>query len=313
MLPSPFLTAPPRFRSPPVSMRSALRSFISHRGHRIACLSYPNPEATKLPVLWVHGLTASYHFWEAAMYPEVWRERAWYSVSLPFHYPSTYKGAYTAESLDERLFAELLAEPIRALIPEGKFHLVGYSLGAFSCLNYAAKYPARVASVVSIGGFMTGRAQGLEGMLQFFAQGQLLRRMVFHTSWWVMQRHVVFLKLATIFYARRRRQLLRYPLLDPTLRKIFPDVSRHNIQAQRALFRYLLEMNLMDEIDRIHIPVCAIAGTRDPIIPFAHQQEYTGRLRHATFVALEGVGHVAFAEAPEVFRSTVINWLAAHD
>ena len=247
------------------------------------------------------------------MYPEVWRERAWYSVSLPFHYPSTYGGPYTAERLDEQLVAELLAEPIRTLIPEGRFHLVGYSLGAFSCLNYAAKYPARVASVVSIGGFMTGRAQGLEGVLQFFAQGQFLRKAVFHMSWWVMQRHVLFLKLATILYARRRRQLLRYPLLDPTLRNIFPDVKRHNIQAQRALFRYLLKMNLMDEIDLIHTPVCAIAGTRDPIIPFDHQREYASRLRNGTLVELAGAGHVTFAEAPEVFRRTILNWLAAHD
>ena len=294
-------------------MRAAVPSFISHRGHRIACLAYPNPVATRLPVVWVHGLTASYHFWETAMYPAIWRERSWYSVSLPFHHPSTYAGTYTAESLDEQLLAELLGRPIDALLPLGKFHLVGYSLGAFSCLNYAAKYPDRVASVVSIGGFLTGRAKGLEGVLQFFAQGHGIRKAIFHASWWVMQRHVIFLKLATLFYARRWRQLLAYPLLDPTLRAIFPDVSRHNIRAQQALFRYLLAMDLLDEVDCIQTPVCVIAGTKDPIIPYAHQWECAERLSRATLVSLPRVGHVAFAETPDVFERTVLNYLAAHD
>ncbi|CAH0999413.1 2-succinyl-6-hydroxy-2, 4-cyclohexadiene-1-carboxylate synthase [Neolewinella maritima] len=298
-------------------MRTAVSSFVTHRGHRIACLSYPNPAATALPVVWVHGLTASYRFWEVAMYPEVWRERAWYSVSLPLHYPSSFTEAASVDGLtrhlDEQLFAELLAEPIRALLPEGKFHLVGYSLGAFSCLNYTAKYPQRVASVISIGGFMTGRARGLEGVLQFFAQGNLVRRALFHTGWWILQRHVVFLKLATLFYARRWRRLLQYPLLDPTLEAIFPDVRQHPIGGQQALFRYLLDMNLMDEIDDIRTPVCVIAGDRDPIIPYAHQREYAARLQAGHFVRLPGVGHVAFAEAPEVFHRTVVNWLAAHD
>lgn len=247
------------------------------------------------------------------MYDEVRNHREWFSLSLPLHHPSTYAGKFSADSLDETIFAELVARPIAELIPSSKFHLVGYSLGGFACLNYAAKYPDRVASVISIGGFMTGRARGLEGVLQFFAQGHLLRKALFHTSWWVMQRHVIFLKMATMFYARKWKQLLSYPPLDPTLRDIFPDVRRHSISGQRALFRYLLEMNLMDEIDDIHLPVLVVAGDRDPIIPYAHQREYAKRLGNATFLSLPGVGHVAFAEAPREFEEAILNWLARYD
>ncbi|MCP9236504.1 alpha/beta fold hydrolase [Lewinella sp. JB7] len=288
-------------------------SFTTHARHRIASLAYRNPGADRLPVVWIHGLTASLHFWEPAMYAEIRRQREWFSISLPLHHPSTYAGEFTADSLNEEIFAELVARPIDSLIPHGKFHLVGYSLGGFACLNYAAKYPERVASIISIGGFMTGRARGLEGVLQFFARGHVLRKAVFHGSWWLMQRHVVFLKLATLFYARRWRQLLRYPYLDPTLRMIFPDVRHHPVAGQRALFRYLLEMNLMDEIDDIHLPVLVIAGDRDPIIPYDHQRAYAERLGNGTFLSLPGVGHVAFAEAPDAFREAVLSWLARYD
>ncbi|NJB86381.1 pimeloyl-ACP methyl ester carboxylesterase [Lewinella marina] len=288
-------------------------SYIEYRGHRLATLSHPNPAASRLPVVWIHGLTASLRFWEAAMYPEITRERSWYSVSLPLHHPSGFDGEFTPDSLDEKIFAELIRRSIDNVLPEGRFHLVGYSLGGFACLNYAAKFPGRVASVVSIGGFMTGRARGLEGVLQFFARGRGLRRAIFHLSWWVMQRHVFFLKVATLFYARRWRHLLRYPPLDPTLAAIFPDVRRHNIRDQRALFRYLLDMDLMDEIEDIQTPTLVIAGDRDPIIPYEHQCAYAGRLPNCEFLSLEGVGHVSFAEAPETFRHAVLNWLVQYD
>ena len=288
-------------------------SFIDHAGHHLGLLAYPCPSPTRLPVVWIHGLTASFRFWERGMYEEVSAERDWYSVSLPLHYPSTYSGEFTADSLDEYILAELVRRAVDRLIPEGRFHLVGYSLGGFACLNYAAKHPGRVASVVSIGGFMTGRAKGLEAVLQFLSRGELIRRSLFHLSWWIMQRHVFFLKLATIFYARRWRKLLSYPPLDPTLRDIFPDVRRHSIRGQREMFRYLLDMNLMDEIDGIDTPVLVIAGQRDPIIPYEHQRAYAERLPNAEFLSLEGVGHVAFAEAPEIFRRALLTWFHRYD
>ena len=288
-------------------------SFIHYAGHRLAVLSHDNPQATLPPVVWIHGLTASFRFWEAAMYPEIREARSWYSISLPLHYPSTYDGNVSTSDLSEAVFAELVHRAVEAVVPAGPFHMAGYSLGAFACLNYAAKHPGRVLSVISIGGFMTGRAKGLEGVLQFFSDGNVLRKSLFYAGWWIMQRHVLFLKLATIFYARRWRRLLSYPPLDPTLHDIFPDVSRHSIHGQRVLFRYLLDMDLMDEVDKIDIPVLAIAGTRDPIIPFEHQCAYADRLAHAELLALEGVGHVAFAEAAEAFRTAVLNWLARYD
>ncbi len=288
-------------------------SFIEHAGHRIAILSHPNPGASRPPVVWIHGLTASFRFWEAAMYEEIRRDRSWYSISLPLHYPSTYSGDISAGDLSETLFARLFSESVDSVLPGKQFHLVGYSLGGFAALNYAAKYPERVLSIVSVGGFMNGRARGLEGVLQFLSRGDNFRRAAFHAGWWVLQRHVIFLKLATLFYARKRRRLLSYPALDPTLENIFPDVRRHDINSMRSLFRYLLDMDLLDELDQLSHPVLVIAGNQDPVIPFHHQREYATYLRNATIEVLEGVGHVAFAEAPERFERVVLDWLRQHD
>lgn len=294
-------------------MTKATLKFTEYQGHRIAIHAHEHPTADLQPVVWIHGLTGSVNFWEAAMYPEIKDQRSWYSISLPFHYPSAYSGRQGGEALNENILAGLIESCINGLLPEGKFHLVGYSVGGFAAMNYAAKFPGRVASIISVGGFMTGKAKGVEGVLQFFAKGTFLRKGLFHLAYRTLKLHPFCFKLATLAYARRWRSLLSYPELDPTIRNIFPDVKRHDIECQRVWFKYLLEMDLLDETRQIQHPVLVIAGDRDPVIPFRHQEKYAALLPNSRLLVLPGVGHVAFGEADEAFKQAVLGWLEEVD
>jgi len=229
------------------------------------------------------------------MYPELETARSWYSISLPFHHPSTYDGSVTDEALDEHILAELIHRAIGEFVPGGP--------------NYAAKFPGRVRSVVSVGGLVAGRTFGLEGALEFISAGNLLRRTAFFLGYRLLQSHRFFYKLATLSYARRWRNLLRYPELDPTINNVFPDVRRHPVAGQRAWGRFLLGVNLWDELDRITCPVLVVAGSWDPVIPYAHQKKYAGLLPNARLVVLERVGHVPFGEAPGRFKKEIVDWL----
>lgn len=284
-------------------------TFVEHDGHRLACIAHENPEAERLPVVWIHGLTMSVRFWEEAMYSEIEAHRSWYSVSLPFHYPSEYTKSLRKVEFDERRFAELVAAAIDELIPAGKFHIVGHSLGGFAALNYAAKFPDRVASIVSIGGFASGRARGLESVLQYISAGNLGRKLLFYMGWIVLKSSIGFLKLATVFYARRWFTLLRFKKLEPTLEAVFPDVQCHKISEQRALCRFLIDMNVLDEVESLQHPVLVMTGTRDPVISSAHQKRYAECLPNATLELFRGAGHVIFAEAPKKFEKTLLRWL----
>lgn len=286
--------------------------WVKHQGHELACIAHDNPGTQRLPVVWIHGLTMSVRFWEAAMYPSLARERSWYSVSLPWHYPSTFDHPLSHATLSERLLAELLGDAIATLIPSGKLHVVGHSLGAFAALNYAAKYPERVASVVSIGGFMTGRAPGLETALLFISKGGFFRKALFHLAYRLLQSHRLFLKIAALCYGRRWRTLLRLPVVDETLRMVFPDLRRHSIVSQRALCRFLLDMDLTDEIDKISAPVLMVVGSKDPVIRPEHQLDCAKRLKTAEVLLYQGVGHLAFAEAPDRFERDLLAWLDRH-
>ncbi len=272
-------------------------------------IAHEHPAPDTEPVVWIHGYTGSVHFWEAAMYPELTTRRSWYSISLPLHYPSTYDYADFSGALDENLLAELIDKAIADFLPPGGFHLVGYSVGGLAALNYAAKYPQRVLSVVSVGGFMAGRTRGLEGALEWIAKGNTLRKGLFYAGYWLLQRHRIFYKMATVSYARRWLQLLSYPALDATIDLVFQDVRHHPIAGQRAWARFLLTINLLDEVCTIACPVLVVAGDRDPVIPYNHQQQYAAMLPNARLVTLPGTGHVPFAEAPATFKKELIDWL----
>lgn len=291
--------------------------FVDCDDHQLACLAHENPEATEPPIVWVHGLTMSVRFWEKGMFESVVAHRSWYSVSLPLHHPSTFSRPLTAETLNEDLFAEMLRVAVDALVPETeatrKVHLVGHSLGGFAALNYAAKHPDRVASVVSIGGFMTGRARGLEGALQFLSKERFGRKALFHLAYRILRSHYLFLKIAGVSYGRRFRTLLRSETVEATLRHVYPDVCRHPVDAQRAFCAFLLDMDLFDEIEQIHQPVLFIVGDRDPIISPVHQIDCARRLPQGELRLYEKVGHLAFAEVPERFERDLVEWLERHD
>ena len=180
-------------------------------------------------------------------------------------------------------------------------------------LNYAAKYPHRVKSVISIGGFANGRAKGLDGMLQFLSKGRIFRKALFHAGWATMRLHPLLLKGAVMLYAYDWRALLQYTALDETLALIYPDVKQHPVEAIRLLFRYLLGMNVMDEMHAITMPVLSIVGDRDPVIPYEHQVKYTEALPQGRLLCLSQTGHVALAERDQRVHEAMVNWLQEHE
>jgi pimeloyl-ACP methyl ester carboxylesterase len=94
---------------------------------------------------------------------------------------------------------------------------------------------------------------------------------------------------------------------------VFPDVQRHSIASQRAFCRYLLEMDLFDEIHEIHQPVLVVAGEKDPVIPFSHQEKCAAALPAGRLLALPNVGHLPFAEAPERMFPVLVEWFEENE
>ncbi|MAS92033.1 MAG: hypothetical protein CMO55_02460 [Verrucomicrobiales bacterium] len=283
--------------------------FIEHDGHSIACLIHENENASLPPVVLVHGLTASFRFWEDDMFSSLLKDRSWYSVSLPLHAPSTYRQGFRRFNVSEDKMAELLRVPIDHLIPKGDFHLLGHSLGGFAALNCASKFPDRIASVVAIGSFMNARAKGLEKVIQFFSKGFLVRKIAFYVGYRILKIHWRVFATASVFYSNRKFSLLRNPDFIETVKRVFPDVKNHPIRGQRLLIQSLIKMDLFDEAHEIQCPVLMMIGMKDPVIPPEHQIRSAELLGSVTIARFEKSGHLIFGERPKEFTETLSNWL----
>ena len=284
--------------------------FHAVEGHRIAYLAH-HPERGGTPLVFLHGLSVSVRFWEHAMYAEVRDHYAWYSISLPLHAPSTFPRDFREQDIDEHLFFRLLDSTIRHLVGDTPVLLVGHSLGGFAALNFAAKNPAQTLGVVTIGGFATGRARGLEGLLEQMTEQSFISQRFFHLGWRFLQSSRAALRFVVRFYAADKKALAAYPELEPTLAAIYPDVKRHSRRAMRHLFRWLLSLDVTDEAHTITAPVLVMAGDEDPIVPYAHQVRFADALPEGILMTFEGAGHLPFAERPAQFKEGLLYFIRA--
>ncbi len=262
------------------------------------------------PVVFVHGLSMSVKFWELAMLPEIDRHLPWVSVSLPLHFPSTYDGNPYTASLSVRAYAKTLAHTIeKAVGPDRPVVVVGHSVGAMAALAFAGHYPERCAGVFSVGGFTSGQAKGLEGGLQAMTKGVPFTRAVFDLVWRAKQRSLWATRQIVRQYAADQAALADFAPFEPTLRVVHPDLARHPVDGIFNMMRSLLFVDVLPVARRITCPVWAIAGTEDPVVAFEHQCRYAEELPTASLHAIEGAGHLSFAERPENFNELLLSFV----
>ena len=297
----------------PLNSTAALQTTTPHRGgfhkvgpHGIAYLLHnehllADPAVT--PLVLVHGLSMSVRFWELAMLPEIEHGLPWLSVSLPLHYPSVYDGPAQEAELEVSAFAKTLGETIAHVFgPQREVLVAGHSVGAMSAMAYAAFYPANCRAVLSVGGFTTGRAKGLEGGLQLLTAGRPLTKRIFELVWRTKQRSLWFTRQIVKQYAADAAALERFAPFRPTLRLVHRDMARHDIDGIYQMMRQLYYVDLLPFFREIACPIWVVAGTEDPVVDFDHQVAYARDLPTATLFEIAGAGHLSFAERPEEFN-----------
>ncbi len=284
--------------------------FIQHGGHRVAVLS-GNPHAAGTPLVFLHGIAGSVHFWPALLPPSIRDHRRWYSIGLPGHYPGESSGAVDYDgNTSAEMFVEILAAVIRRLSPTQPVALIGYSTGGFAALNLAACAPELVASVISISGFSAGKWHGILGRLQSLAsRGQVGRRACAILWKLITFNSAVFGRLLQFSAARQHK-------IAPDAKSLLSAVAR-DAKQQRAivlasLFASIRQFDICLRLGGIRVPVLIAGGNCDPIIRYQHTGELASAIRGAELVTFRGVGHLFFAECPELFQEVLEDWIDRH-
>lgn len=97
-------------------------------GHKIVARVF-NKEKTGIPVIFIHGITATIDFWEPVQTPIFKKNFRWYSLSLPGHYPAKLPSGFHNESLTADMMAQVLTDAIKELIDDQPVILAGHSTG----------------------------------------------------------------------------------------------------------------------------------------------------------------------------------------
>ncbi len=81
-------------------------------------------------------------------------------------------------------------------------------------------------------------------------------------------------------------------------------------ETYRAMMRALLGFDRREALARLRVPTLLVAGSKDESAPADVMQRMATRIPGATYVCLDGVGHLVGVERPEAFNGVLAGFLA---
>ena len=167
-------------------------------------------------------------------------------------------------------------------------HLVGHSIGGMVALEFAARFPERVASLVL---YATSPAFGKPD-----------------GDW---QRDFLKARLAPLDAGKRMAELA--PSIVGSLVGDSPHedgmarataaMGRVPEAAYRAAMRCLVTFDRRDALAELAVPTLVLAGEHDDNAPAAMMERMAGKIPGAHFQLIPGAGHLAHFEQPAAFRA----------
>lgn len=100
---------------------------------------------------------------------------------------------------------------------------------------------------------------------------------------------------------------------DQALRQwVFDMVVNNDKRAYtQVLMEGLADFDVTDRVAAIGIPTLVVIGAQDRVIPPTEGRELARLISGARLVEIEDVGHLSYAERPDVFNTAVLNFLEA--
>jgi pimeloyl-ACP methyl ester carboxylesterase len=277
-------------------------------GHRMVAQGF-NEDFTGTPVIFLHGIMSSLDFWiagQSAIFNEHFR---WYTLSLPGHYPAALPADFQRADLTAETIARVVAGAVEQLTGGEPALLVGHSTGGFAALATAAYAPQIVKAVVSISGFAKGQWGGMLSMLQRLARGGEVGERMFRGNLRLPTSHPALYRASLRFYAADSGALYRNEYLDASLERLYPNATRLDLTAMAHYFNRMPSIDIGEWLPRIDVPLLAVTGDRDPIVPPDESARIAENAPQGELVLIAGAGHLPMVERRAAYDAIIDGWV----
>ena len=289
----------------------AREELLEVHGHRISAL-IGNAGFSGIPVVFLHGMTASNEVWEPTFPPAVRDGLPWISLSLPGHAPGRFPRDFRTEDVTPGMFGDVLGSAIGQLTGGRPANLVGWSTGGFAAMNLAHRTPELVNSVVSLCGFVTGKVTGDIRQLQRLSLSNLLGSSAFRAVFRAMglSKQLFYRSLTRGCGPGRKWNVDDDArLTGDTLWKAWRS---HDTRAMYSLFRAAAGFDLTAEFRDIRAPVAIVGGAADPYTPLDQTRTLAALIPNAELRLIDGAGHMFFGEWRAEYHELLTAWLSRH-
>jgi proline-specific peptidase len=215
----------------------------------------------------------------------------------------------------ERFVSEI--DAIRAAFDLRHFHLVGHSWGSTVALEYAARRPAGLDSLV-LGSPLISTRSWEKSTSADLARlpPDVVRTITDHEAAGTTDARA-YSEAMEVFYSH-------YALLKPVPPYVAAYRQRHNLQTNEALYKgmwgpgeihsfgTLKAYNGEPLLSRIDVATLFLCGEDDEMTADA-LQPLVARVRHAKLSVIPGAGHLLIATHADAYTRMLRDFLAAHD
>jgi len=252
------------------------------------------------PAVLLPGLLETHHMWETMIDRLRWSPDRMAVFDLPGHMPGD-DAETIAQDLETGGWIDRLAEQIRDRFGGVPALLIGHSTGGMMALWLAQRYPELIDSLVLIGALTKGdRGRTFDPGARFFSV-PMLGEMAFRagmTMW--LSSPEKFQQGYALAAADRKLEV-------PAPEAMRAQLSACDPSALYATAMWVLNADVGAGLAQVGCPVLAIIGSRDPIVPPAHQ---IGIIRGAPqgVAQMMPAGHLPFAECPDLVVAALRGW-----
>lgn len=231
-----------------------------------------------LPVVFLHGVTDSWHSFERVL-PLLPADVRAFAVSQRGHGDSSRPDAgyrYDDLARDANAFLDVVGLP-RAVV-------VGHSMGSLVAQRFAVDHPERTAGLVLVGAFATLFED--PGMRDFYTS-----------------------TIAPLtdpidpgFAREWQLSTLARPMPEDYLDTIVAETVKVPARVWHQAFQgFLGTPDFSGDLARVAVPVLIVWGDRDSFVPRQHADRFLAVMPHAQLVVHEGAGHALHWEDPDRF------------